>query len=173
MLKGKDILLRQVELGDVDSLYVWENNPESWLVSNTHTPYSKFYLEQYIIGSQNNIYTDRQLRLIIENSTGKVCGAVDLFDFDPHNRRVGIGILVEENSRQKGIGTQALELTIEYARNTLNLHQLYCSIDQDNERSLKLFRKVGFEITGNRKHWTLKANTWSDEFFLQLILNQL
>jgi len=171
MLRGKDILLRPLELKDVDSLYIWENNPENWLISNTHTPFSKFYLEQYIIGAQNNIYADRQLRLIIETNAGIVCGAVDLFDFDPHNRRAGIGILVELTNRRKGIGTQALELIIDYARNTLNLHQLYCTIDQDNTQSLSLFRKVGFEITGNRKHWTWKSNSWADEFFLQLILN--
>lgn len=172
MLKGKDILLRQVELSDIDSLYIWENNPENWLVSNTHTPFSKFYLEQYVIGSQNNIYADRQLRLIIEDNEGKICGAVDLFDFDPHNRRAGVGILVEESCRLKGIGTQALQLIVDYARNTLNLHQLYCSIDHDNEKSVNLFRKAGFEITGNRKHWTWRVNAWVDEFFLQLILNK-
>ena len=172
MLKGKNVNLRPVEITDVDSLYHWENEPENWLVSNTVTPFSRFFLEQFVVGSQNNIYIDRQLRLIIENSQGKTCGAIDLFDFDPHHRRAGIGILVEKNSRGTGIGTEALQLVIDFARNTLNLHQLHCTIDFDNTRSLKLFQKLGFEICGQKKHWTWRPDGWMDEHFLQLILQK-
>ncbi len=172
MLKGKNALLRPVEMKDVDALYHWENDPENWLVSNTITPFSRFFLEQYVVGAQNNIYADRQLRLIIEDSEGKTCGAIDLFDFDPHNRRAGIGVLIEAGARGKGLGTEALQLIIQYAANTLNLHQLHCTIDHDNEKSLRLFQRMGFELTGNRKHWTWRAEGWMDEHFLQLILKK-
>ncbi|MBW6499368.1 MAG: GNAT family N-acetyltransferase [Bacteroidales bacterium] len=172
MLKGENVLLRPVEIKDVDSLYHWENDPENWLVSNTITPFSKFFLEQYVVGAQNDIYADRQLRLIIEDHEGRTCGAIDLFDFDPHHRRAGIGILIEAESRGKGLGTEALQLVIDYAANTLNLHQLHCTIDHDNERSLSLFKKMGFELSGNRKHWTWRPDGWMDEHFLQLILKK-
>jgi diamine N-acetyltransferase len=172
MLKGNKVMLRPVEMKDVDALYIWENDPENWLVSNTLTPFSRFFLEQYVVGAQNNIYADRQLRLIIEDSQGNTCGAIDLFEFDPHHRRAGIGILIEVGSRGKGIGTEALQLVVDYASNTLNLHQLFCTIDFDNERSLKLFQKMGFELSGRRKHWTWRPEGWMDEHFLQLILKK-
>ncbi len=172
MLKGKNVFLRPVEMKDVDALYLWENNPENWLVSNTVTPFSRFFLEQYVVGALNDIYADKQLRLIIEDLHGATCGAIDLFDFDPHNRRAAIGILVETGSRNKGFGTEALQLVINYANNTLNLNQLHCTIDFDNTRSLKLFQKLGFEITGQRKQWKWRSSGWLDEHFLQLILKQ-
>lgn len=172
MLKGNHVMLRPVEMKDVDALYQWENDPENWLVSNTLTPFSRFFLEQYVVGAQNNIYADRQLRLIIEDNQGNTCGAIDLFDFDPHHRRAGIGILIEAGLRGKGIGTEALQLVIDYASKTLNLHQLFCTIDFDNERSLKLFQKMGFEVSGHRKHWTWRLQGWMDEHFLQLILKK-
>jgi diamine N-acetyltransferase len=172
MLKGNKVMLRPVEMKDVDALYHWENDPANWLVSNTLTPFSRFFLEQYVVGAQNNIYADRQLRLIIEDNQGNTCGAIDLFEFDPHHRRAGIGILIEAGSRGKGIGTEALQLVIDYASNTLNLHQLFCTIDFDNERSLKLFQNMGFELSGQRKHWTWRPEGWMDEHFLQLILKK-
>lgn len=172
MLSGKKVFLRPVEMKDVDALYHWENNPDNWLVSNTVTPFSRFFLEQYVVGALNDIYADKQLRLIIEDFNGATCGAIDLFDFDPHNRRAAIGILVESGSRNKGFGTEALQLVIAYAKNTLNLKQLHCTIDFDNARSLKLFQELGFEVTGHRKHWKWRSNGWLDEHFLQLILNQ-
>lgn len=172
MLKGENVMLRPVEMKDVDALYLWENDPENWLVSNTVTPYSRFFLEQYVVGAQNNIYADKQLRLIIEDKQGKTCGAIDLFDFDPHNRRAAVGILIEAGSRGKGIGTQALQLVIDYARNILNLHQLHCTIDFDNARSLYLFQKMGFELAGRRNQWTWRSDGWMDEHFLQLIFKK-
>lgn len=172
MLTGKKIRLRPVELKDVDALYHWENDPKNWLVSNTLNPFSRFFLEQYVVGAQNNIYADRQIRLIIEDQQAITCGAIDLFDFDAHNRRAGIGILVQEGDRGKGYGSEALELIIDYARDTLNLHQLYCTIDFDNEKSLELFQRMGFIVCGTRRHWTWRASGWMDEHFLQRILKE-
>lgn len=169
MLKGQNVILRPVELKDVDALYDWENDTRNWLVSNTLTPFSRFFLEQYVVGSQNNIYSDHQLRLIVENAEGHPCGAIDLFDFEPHHRRAGIGILIEEGSRGKGYASEALQLVCDYAKNTLNLHQLFCTIDEDNEKSMKLFQKLGFEVTGKRTHWTWRSGQWIDEYFLQYV----
>ena len=169
-LKGKDIFLRPVEISDLDALYEWENDPSAWEVSNTVNPFSKFYLEQYILNAQNNIYADKQLRLIAETHAGDLVGAIDLFEFDAHHRRCGIGILIGEPFRKKGYASQALDLVITYGEKALKLHQLFCGINQNNQVSLKLFQKKGFEITGCRKQWNLLANGYSDEYFLQRML---
>ena len=76
---------------------------------------------------------------------------------------------VDKKWQNKGYASEALVLLIEYGFNTLNLHQLYCSIGVYNEPSLKLFQKHGFKITGQKEHWTKKHGTWADEYFLQLI----
>jgi len=170
MLKGKNIVLRPLELRDVDNIYQWENNPENWVVSSTTTPFSKFFLEQFVLNSQNNIFTDLQLRLAIEDAAGNLAGVIDLFEFDPLNRRAGVGILIESKMRKQGYASQAIEVICNYARNVLNLHQLYCSIGSDNEVSLKLFEKAGFEVTGKRREWTWRPEEWRDEYFLQKIL---
>jgi len=170
MLKGKNILLRPLELQDVENIYQWENNPENWLVSSTTTPFSRFFLEQFVLNSQNNIYIDLQLRLAIEDATGKLVGVIDLFDFDALNRRAGVGILIESKMRKQGYAAQALDVISDYARNILNMHQLYCSIGSDNEISLKLFEKSGFNVTGKRHEWIWRPEEWLDEYFLQKIL---
>ncbi len=60
-------------------------------------------------------------------------------------KRAGIGILIkDEKDRNKGIGTEALQLLINYCFIHLNLHQLYCNISEDNKASIKLFKKQGF-----------------------------
>ncbi len=169
-LKGKQIYLRSLEPTDIDTLYKWENDSENWLISNTQTPFSKFVLEQYLASSHEDIYTVKQLRLLICNNDNQSIGTIDLFDFDPNNLRVGIGILIaEKTERKKAYASEAIQLLIDYCFKVLNLKQLYCNITTDNENSILLFQKNGFQITGIKKQWIRDGKNFKDELILQLI----
>lgn len=168
-LQGKNLSLRAMEPQDIDLMYEWENDPETWVYSNTHTPFSRFYLEQYIINSHCDIYSEKQLRLMIVNKKAETVGCVDLFEFDPKNKRAGIGILIAKNHRGKGYSSETIDIIINYGRYILNLHQLFCNIASDNKISLELFTKKGFVTCGMKKEWTLSENNWIDEHSLQLI----
>lgn len=167
-LKGKHILLRAIEPSDIDVLYQWENDADTWNVSNTQAPYSRFVLEQYIASAHQDIYSVKQLRLMICDSESKAIGTIDLFDFDPNHLRAGIGILIAgKEDRRKGSASEALELLIDYCFTILNLHQVYCNITIDNEASVLLFQKHGFQITGMKKQWVREGDKFKDELLLQ------
>lgn len=170
-LKGNNVCLRALEQSDIDILYKWENDTSIWKVSGTLAPFSRFVLEQYLLNAHHDIYTTRQLRLIIEPvDTPKAAGCIDLFEFDPHHKRAGIGIMVEEAFRGNGYASEALELLSHYAFTTLMLNQLFCNVGCENEKSLALFEKHGFEKVGIKKSWNRTAkNTFEDEWLLQLI----
>jgi diamine N-acetyltransferase len=168
-LRSEKLSLRAIEPEDIDMLYEWENNSDIWEVSNTITPFSKYILALYIKNSDRDIYTNKQLRLMIDTPSDGTVGAIDLFDFDPVHLRAGVGILIhKKEDRSKGYASGALELLIDYCFGKLGLHQLYASIDEGNDLSLKLFQKLGFEITGIRKDWTKSKGNWNDVSFLQL-----
>lgn len=170
MIIGKNILLRALEPTDVDLLYSWENNQEIWEVSNTLTPYSKFVLEQYIANSHLDIYTNKQLRLMICGFEKNTIGCIDLFDFDAFHQRAGIGILIaNKENRNKGYASEALSLLIEYCFNTLNLNQVYCNIAEDNLESIRLFEKQQFTISGIKKEWIKQGKEYKNEYLLQRI----
>ena len=169
-LQGQQISLRAIEPEDIDILYQWENDTENWNVSNTQTPFSRFVLEQYIATAHQDIYNVKQLRLIICDSANKPVGCIDLFDFEPNHLRAGIGILIAEKSdRKKGYASEALEILIEYCFLSLNLHQLFCNIGIDNEASVLLFQKHGFQITGIKKQWLREGTAFKDELMLQRV----
>jgi diamine N-acetyltransferase len=97
-------------------------------------------------------------------------GLIDLFDFDPQNRRAGIGIVIQSfENRKQSIGSEALELLIKYAFYNLNLHQLYANIATENTASIALFTKFGFEKIGVKKDWTLVNGSFKDEAIYQLV----
>lgn len=170
-LKTDEIILRAVEPSDVDILYEWENNTRIWNVSSTLTPYSKKALNDYIESAQFDIYTNKQLRLIIElRSSKQAVGTIDLYDFDAHNRRAGIGIFVVEEFQNQKIATKALDCLLKYCKSILLLHQVYVDVPQNNVASLQLFQNAGFESIGTKKDWILCDETFVDVVVMQKIL---
>lgn len=170
---GPNLLLRAPEPSDIDLIFRWENDTRIWHLGNTLTPYSRFAIEQFVLNTDNDIFASKQLRLMIDlHSTGietTILGTIDLFDFDPHNKRAGVGILIDESSRRQGFAFEAINLLIEYCFDTLNLHQLYCNIEQSNKESINLFAKAGFKACGVKKEWLLRDGKWTDELMFQLI----
>lgn len=173
LLENNIIKLRPLEPEDLEIIYQWENDTSLWAVSNTITPFSKFILKKYIEESHLDIYQAKQFRFMIDlktSETTKTIGIIDLFDFDPHHSRVGLGILIKEDKhKQKGYASNSIEVLLDYVFNTLLVHQVYCNIAIDNKASLKLFKKLGFEIIGLKKDWLKTNEGWKDEYILQLI----
>jgi len=172
MLENDIIRLRALEPEDLELMYRWENDPLLWKEGNTLVPYSRFVLRRYMELQPEDIYTTKQLRLmIVLKTTGEAIGTLDMFDFDPYHNRASIGILIEQLHQSSGLGTQALALFIQYAFRWLKLNQLYCYVNEDNERSLILFQKQGFEITGKLKAWFNTPEGRKDVYILQLMNN--
>lgn len=171
-LHGKLVRLRAPEPEDIEYLFKWENNTEIWHLSNTLTPFSRYTLKQYIESSTADIYEAKQVRFMIDllAENNKTIGTIDLFDFDPYNSRVGIGILIADTAyRGKGYAGDALETVIRYAFEVLKLHQVFCNIAIDNEASIALFKSKGFSIIGEKKDWIKSFDRWIGEYTLQLI----
>jgi len=170
---GPNLLLRAPEPVDIDIIFNWENDMRIWHLGNTISPFSRFAIEQFVMNTDNDIFSSKQLRLMIDwhssDDGTKTIGSIDLFDFDPLHKRAGIGILIDESSRRKGFASEALNLLIEYCFTILNLHQLYCNIEERNTESIRLFTKAGFITCGNKKEWLFRDEEWTNELMLQLI----
>jgi len=174
-LQGKNIYLRALEPEDLEFIFAIENDESIWEFSNTQTPYSRFLIRQYLENAHQDIYEAKQLRLAIcNNSDFKAIGLIDLFEYDPRNNRAGIGIIIKDEShRNQGIGSQALELLIQYAFKQLNINQLFANINPANEASITLFTNFGFEKIGLKKQWNLIDGVYKDEAMFQLLNHKL
>lgn len=172
-IKSDHIFLRALEKPDLETLYECENNTAVWKVSNTQTPFSKYVLEQYLESSHQDIYTTKQLRLMIcINDSKEIIGTIDLFEFEPAHERVGVGILIFEPFRNKGFAFDALNCLKQYAFEILMVNQLFCNISSSNHESIKLFEKLGFENSGTKRQWNkIAVNQFEDELIYQLIRN--
>lgn len=167
-LSGKQIYLRALEPTDLDFLYHLENDTDNWELSGTQTPYSKAVLEFYLDNAHRDIYEVKQLRLCICNASKEVIGLIDLFDFDPKNRKAGLGLIIKnQDDRNKGFGAEAISVFCEYAFSILNLHQVYANILESNTNSIKVFEKLGFTAVGLKKDWVFSNGSFKNEILYQ------
>ena len=168
------ITLRALEPIDVDILYRWENDPAVWGVGLTIAPYSRKQLWDYVNNYDGDIYSARQLRLMIDinDSDGhlQTVGTIDLYDFDPVNSRCGLGILIAPEFRRRGLGLEAIGQAEVYCRGRLSLHQLYCIVGEDNVPSRRLFEKAGFTVSGRLRSWLRSADRYTDAYICQKFL---
>ena len=168
-LENERIKLRAPEPEDIDVLYKWENDTELWCLGCTVSPYSRYDLKQYIL-STKDLYESKQLRFIIEKKAEKkAVGTIDLYDFDLHNSRAAVGIMIDRNFQRKSLASETLYLLCEYAFSFLNLHQLYAYIPLKNKPSIKLFESCGFKNKGLLSDWLRTAVGYEDVLIVSLI----
>ena len=159
--------LRAIEPEDLDLLYRIENDVNLWNVGITNVPYSRYALHDYIANASGDIYTDHQVRMIIENEQEMVVGIVDIVNFDPSNRRAEIGLVIEQPFRGQGYGYRAMQELGKYALEVLHLHQLYAVIEARNETCLQLFRHLGYQESSCLKDWLFDGREYRNAIVMQ------
>lgn len=166
-----NVVLRAMEPEDLDLLYQIENDTKLWNIGLTNVPYSRYVLHDYIATSSGDIYTDKQVRLIIENEEHQTIGLVDIMNFNPQNRRAEMGIVVQEAFRQKGYGKDAIQKVMRYAKEVLHLHQLYVVVNSSQKLTIGLFLCMGFKETCQLTDWLYDGEVYHDATLLQCCLS--
>lgn len=167
-LTGRLVRLRAVEPGDLDLLFMLENDPGRTQASFTTAPASRLQLWEYINNYQADIYAEKQLRLIIEAIDGACAvGAVDISDFDARDRRGFVGIAILENERGKGYALDALDVLNDFASHTLGMHQLAAVVSVDNAASRALFDAAGYRTAGRLRSWIRLGRSYTDVLLYQ------
>lgn len=163
--------LRLLDPKDLDFLIEVENDSQFWPLSHTTQPFSREDLSTYISNAHQSLSEAGQARFVISNPTGIPLGFVDLYDHDPQHKRAGVGVLVHPQWQRKRIGTQALELLMNQAKEHHDLHQLYALISPNNIKSRALFEKCSFEKSGLKKDWYFYADQYHDMWLYQKIMH--
>lgn len=167
-----EYILRALEPNDLDILYDTENDKSLWKYSNTSSPFSKHSLKKFIENSHLDIIEHNQVRLVLSDKNNLPFGFIDLFKYDMINKRAGVGIIIFEKYRSRGLGSISLDLIENYVKKYIPIHQLYANISSENTESIKLFEKHNYLKVGNKKDWIYYNNKYFDELLYQKILDK-
>lgn len=163
--------LRALEPEDLDLLYTIENDEEIWAVGTTSIPYSRQLLRDYIATQRADIHTDGQLRLIAcEKPDDRAIGIVDLFDYDAHDQRAEVGIVLLQSLRGQGKGPEMLRL-LEQAARRLHIRQLCAYVSASPEAAARqLFAAAGYQRCAVLPQWHFRGDGYEDvELYIKFV----
>lgn len=95
--------------------------------------------------------------------SNKTIGHIQLLSIDKVNMSARIGrVLVNEKHRNKGIGLEMVNATLDIAFNKLNLHRVDLGVFDFNFPAITCYKKAGFIIEGNfRECRKINGQFWS------------
>ena len=165
---GKSIYLSPFSEDDYISFTKWINDYETSIYLDQ---YSKiFTLEDEKDFVEKARKDDKVYLSIVKLSNDELIGNVSLMNIDHINKTATLGIMIgKKDEREKGYGTEAINLLLDYAFNHLNLNNIMLELLDTNERAKKCYLKCGFKQLGIRRQSHYLNGVYHDSIYMQIL----
>ena len=163
---GKKCYLSPLDINDAEKFTEWLNDME--ISTNLQVYNSAIGVESERI-ILNNLSKDHNYS-IIDLETDELIGNCGFMDIDHVNQTAEVGIFIgNKNYWNKGYGTEALSLLIDYGFKALNLHNVLLKVYEYNKRAIKCYEKIGFRQIGKRREALHRNLEKHDIVFMDLL----
>jgi len=168
-LAGKKCYLSPVDVGDVEKFTEWLNDLE---VTENLVIYPQIISLENEKGlleklAQTHTYS------IIDMTANELIGNCGFVDLDHINQAGEVGIFIgNKNYWNRGYGSEALSLLMDYGFKVLNLHNIGLRVFSFNERAIKAYTKIGFKITGKRREALLRGKKRYDYIYMDIVYDE-
>lgn len=143
-LDSERISLRQLGLTWLDEVEQFVNDDELAAFTATHQKFSREVLTDWL--QTRPAQTNRCDWAILDRETGEFLGEVVLNELDEVKNQMNLRISLSSiRITGQGIGSEAIELVLQHAFDTLQLTKVTLSVLTTNQRAIAAYRKVGFQ----------------------------
>ena len=98
---------------------------------------------------------------MIEKSSGKFIGNIELMDV--HDEEAELGITITASMQDKGYGTESVPAIVDYGMKKLNLKRIFFRVFPDNLRAIHVYEKCGFREYGRTEEDVLMEIMITDD----------
>ncbi len=143
-MTGRKLYLRPIQREDMESFYQATQSEEIRYMTGTKEGISKEQVYQYFERiSQDDSRVDLAICLLEGNV---LLGDLSILDIDETNRKAGFRIALHHTDfLNKGYGTEAVEIALQYAFEKLALNRLQLEVYSHNKRGIKAYEKAGLK----------------------------
>ena len=166
---GKNCYLSPVDVNDSEKFTEWLNDLE--VTKNlVHYPLIiSMETEKEVLGklSKEHVYS------IIDIATDELIGNCGCMSLDHLNQTGEVGIFIgNKDYWNRGYGTEALSLLMDYGFKALNLHNIWLRVYSFNEKAIKSYEKIGFKIIGKRREALLRGKDRHDCVYMDILYDE-
>ena len=165
---GEHVVLRPMVGDDAAAMFADFDDEEAMRLTGTHTVLT---LEQIERWCATRAETDDRLDLAVTaRMTGEWLGEAVINDWDADNRSCGFRIALSASARNRGIGTEATRLVVDYVFDQISsppVNRIELEVFAFNPRAIAAYERAGFQRDGVRRD----ALRWDEEYIDALVMS--
>lgn len=161
-LEGENVNLRTIEAEDAEFLRNGVNHPEVRVWMGNTRPQNLESENEFIeevVSNENSINL-----LICKKKEPK--GIISLNDQEKEGKIGELGIWIHPEFHGNGYGTEAAKQLTDHAFTQLNYHKIYARAQKQNEPSISIWKKLGFQKEGEFRDHTYAQGDYQDVVYL-------
>jgi diamine N-acetyltransferase len=169
-LEGDRTRLRAVEQSDVEwvNAHFWNPNVTRFL--EAIWPESRAGTEAYLSSSRAS---DTSFVFLIETLGGERAGACSLDGIEARGRTASLGIWIDEEHWNEGLGTDAVRTLCRFGFREMNLRRIGLHVYDFNERGIRAYEKVGFREEGRLRGAQFADGSHIDVVVMGLLADEI
>ena len=168
-IEGSRVVLRHHRLSDLPQIRRWYRDPElARLTRYSLRPMSDDEIDRFF---HSRLMSPESVAYAIETREGgRLIGLTTFSNLDPDNSTVLFHITIgEPDAWGQGFGTEAAELMLWLAFGRIGLHRVALSVFGFNERAIRSYQKVGFQVEGRDREAIVRDGQRWDELTMGIL----
>ena len=163
---GERLYLSPMNVEDAETYVKWlSDRGVTDNLGNTSSVISLIGEKEYIESKKVNNY---DFAIVLNDDT--LIGNISLMHVNLISRKSTLGIFIgDEQNRNKGYGSEAIKLLVDYGFNILGLHNIDLNVFEFNKGAIKAYEKVGFKEYGRRHESYFLDGKFHDEISMEII----
>ncbi|WP_188456043.1 GNAT family N-acetyltransferase [Virgibacillus oceani] len=166
VIEGEKVILRPFKDEDFPFLEECLKDKEVLKLTGSNADFDKETILDWY--NTRNDQTDRLDLAIVDQSQGTLVGEVVVNLYDEKNHSMNFRILIGPRGRNRGLGTEATQLIIDYVFKETTINQLTLSVFAFNPRAKHIYEKVGFVMDSIDENDLEFDGEWIDSINMKL-----
>lgn len=166
LIVGEKVILRPFKGEDLPYIEECLKDPEVNKLTGSQSDFDREFLIEWY--NTRNEQKDRLDLAIVDQSTNILVGEVVVNFYEEKNQSMNFRILIGPRGRNRGLGTEATQLMVDYVFKNTNLNQLTLGVYDFNPRAKKVYEKIGFVFDSVDKNDLEFEGKWIDSINMLL-----
>lgn len=165
VVEGERVALGPLRMDLVPLMRRWSNDLEVANANGWVVPWTLEAQRERLAGRTGPRFADFT---VYDRSDQEPIGFSSLFEIDHRNGSASFGVFLGER-RDRGLGTEATWLTLDWAFTVLGLHNVMLSVAGWNRRAIRTYAKVGFRELGRRREAGVTMGRRYDAVYMDIL----